>query len=173
VLGGLPDREQPGQRRFETRLWWALRSLDAGRPVFVESESRRIGMRQLPDAVLDALRGAECITIDMSFEDRVRLLRQDYRHFESAPERLAGQLRFLRELHGVERLSQWQRMAETGDWDELVASLLRDHYDPLYRRSLARNFGGGAARATLARIDGADEESFGRAARALAGTTSR
>lgn len=171
VLGGLPGREQPGQRRFETRLWWALRSLDPAWPVFVESESRRIGLRQLPDAMLEALRGARCITIEMEFDDRVRLLREDYRHFEAAPAQLAGQLQFLLELHGADRLRDWQRMAEAGDWDGLVASLLRDHYDPLYRRSLARNFGRGTAAGTLARIDGASDESFDRAARALAATS--
>lgn len=169
VLGGLPELPQPGQRRFETRLWWALRSLDPGCPIFVESESRRIGLRQLPDAMLEALRAAPCVTVQTRFEDRVRLLRQDYRHFEAAPRRLGDQLKLLRELHGAARLLEWETMAEQGRWDDLVAGLLREHYDPLYRRSLARNFGG-RGDSLVAAIESADDAGFDRAARALAAT---
>jgi len=167
VLGGLPGRPQPGQRHFETRLWWALRAFDPSLPVFVESESRRIGSRQLTDGLLDALRNAPCVLLEMSFEERVRLLRREYLHFEAAPERLFEQLRFLHELHGAARLGQWRELAMRGQWNELVAGLLRDHYDPLYRRSLARNFGNGSAAAVVLKIDGADERAFERAARQL------
>ena len=31
-------------------------------------------------------------------------------------------------------------MAAAADWDQLVAELLETHYDPMYARSLARNF---------------------------------
>jgi tRNA 2-selenouridine synthase len=173
VLGGLPGRPQPGQRHFETRLWWALRALDPSQPVFVESESRRIGSRQLPDGLLDAIRSAACVSIDMSFEERVRLLRQEYLHFEVAPERLFEQLRLLRELHGAARLGQWQELALRGQWSELVEALLRDHYDPLYRRSLARNFGGGSTAAVILKVDTADDAAFDRAAEQLAGAWRR
>lgn len=50
VLGGLPDRDQPTQRGFETALWQALGRLSPDRPVFVEAENRRIGKLHLPDA---------------------------------------------------------------------------------------------------------------------------
>ena len=31
-------------------------------------------------------------------------------------------------------------MAAAADWDRLVAELLETHYDPMYARSLSRNF---------------------------------
>ena len=52
VLGGLPDTPQPSQKAFDRQLWQALRAFDAQRPVFVESESRRVGALQLPDALV-------------------------------------------------------------------------------------------------------------------------
>src|SRR5215472_1873107 len=42
VLGGLPGTAQPSQKAFESGLCEALARLDPSRPVFVESESRRI-----------------------------------------------------------------------------------------------------------------------------------
>ncbi|MCF8206692.1 MAG: tRNA 2-selenouridine(34) synthase MnmH, partial [Methylotenera sp.] len=42
VLGALPDRSQPTQKGFDSALWDRLRQLDPARPVFVQSESRKI-----------------------------------------------------------------------------------------------------------------------------------
>ena len=52
VLGSLPGQGQPTQKAFDNRLWQALRRLDASRPVYVESESKKIGRLQLPDALI-------------------------------------------------------------------------------------------------------------------------
>ena len=41
ILGGLPGQPQPAQKHFDLQLWQALRLLDASRPVFVESESKK------------------------------------------------------------------------------------------------------------------------------------
>ena len=48
VLGGLPDAPQPTQKWFDSQLWNALRRFDPARPVWVESESRKIGVLHLP-----------------------------------------------------------------------------------------------------------------------------
>jgi tRNA 2-selenouridine synthase len=83
VLGALPDAPQPSQKAFDSGLWSALRGLDAARPVFVESESRKIGRITVPAALLDAMRGerSACIWIAMPEAARVELLLQDYGHF--------------------------------------------------------------------------------------------
>ena len=61
VLGALPDAPQPSQKRFETRLWQALREFDPARPVFVESESRTIGRLRVPEALLQRKSAATCL----------------------------------------------------------------------------------------------------------------
>ena len=55
VLGGAPHTVQPGQKAFETGLWSALRGFDPARPVWVESESRRIGRLHVPAALFERL----------------------------------------------------------------------------------------------------------------------
>jgi len=167
VLGGIPGHAQPGQRNFETRLWWTLGRFDPGRPVYVESESRKIGDLQLPDAMLDALRAAECVSLELPISQRIRLLREEYRHFEGAPQRLCEQLDCLAALHGAARVSLWKSLVTGGAWDELVASLLQEHYDPVYRRSLGKNFRRTADGMRL-NIASADGWAFEEAARQLA-----
>jgi len=155
VLGGLPDTPQPSQKRFDTLLWQALRGFDARRPVFVESESRRVGALQLPDALVARMREhARCVRVQMSDDARVQLLLQEYGFFAREPERFCALLDALVELQGKERVRRWQAMARAAQWPELFGELMREHYDPLYERSMQRNFAGLAAAPPLALADG-------------------
>jgi len=43
-------------------------------------------------------------------------------------------------LHGKKTIERWADAAKSGDWDGLVAELLELHYDPMYTRSIDRNF---------------------------------
>ncbi|TAJ83155.1 MAG: tRNA 2-selenouridine(34) synthase MnmH [Gallionellaceae bacterium] len=140
LLGNLPDQAQPAQKMFETRLWDALRRFDMQQPVFVEAESRKIGILSTPTTLLEAIRKAECIAIDASMQARVRLLMEDYAHFLHDTGSLKRALVPLLELHGHKIIEQWQEMAQQGEWAALVADLLSRHYDPAYQRSTGNNF---------------------------------
>jgi tRNA 2-selenouridine synthase len=166
VLGGLPSLPQPSQKRFESRLWEVLRAFDPGRPVFVESESRKVGNLRVPDELIGAMRASECVRIDLPLAERVKLLREEYAFFEQQPERLAALLDCLRPLHGAVRVDLWKTLVGGGQWDDVVERLLVDHYDPAYARSIRRNFLQ-AADADAVRIDRAEPEAFARAARDL------
>jgi len=148
VLGNLPGAPQPAQKMFETRLWDALRRLDPQRPVFVEAESKKIGQLQVPDALLETMRAAECIRIEAPTEARVRFLIEEYGHFLADPATLKAQLDCLVALHGREVIGRWRAAADRGEWPALVADLLENHYDPAYRKSTHRNY----ARLDAARV---------------------
>lgn len=167
VLGALPQSPQPTQKRFETRLWWALRQFDPRRPVFVESESRKVGQLRLPDALIEHMRAAECIRLQLDVGARVRLLRDEYAHFEADVPALLRQLDCLVGLHGHERVERWKQLAKARRWDDMVRLLLEEHYDPAYRRSLERNFRQ-SAQALEIRLDSESEADFARAAAILA-----
>jgi len=77
VLGALPGEPQPSQKQFETRLWSLLKTLDRSRPVFVESESRLIGRLRVPEALLQHMRCAPCVRVEMPLAQRVSLLMED------------------------------------------------------------------------------------------------
>jgi tRNA 2-selenouridine synthase len=145
VLGDLPDAPQPSQKLFETRLWDRLRRLDPDLPVFVEAESKKIGQLQVPDALLETMRAGECIRIEAPLGARVGFLIAEYRHFLVDRIQLKAQLDCLVALHGRERIGAWQRLADRGEWEQLVEELLVTHYDPAYRRSTQKNYAGLAA----------------------------
>ena len=166
VLGGLPDRPQPSQKAFDTQLWQTLRGFDALRPVFVESESRRVGALQLPDSLVERMREhSRCLRVEMNDPARVRLLLQEYGFFAQDVERFCALLDALVELQGKERVKRWQAMARAGQWAEVFDELMRQHYDPLYERSMKRNFAG---LDTAALVELADGEPAARASAAHA-----
>lgn len=163
VLGGLPAEPQPTQKRFESLVWHTLCQFSTERVVYVESESKKIGNLRVPDALMDAMRASPCIAVDLSQEDRVRLLMQEYPHFIAEPVKLNQQLECLISLHGHEKIAHWQSMANEGRIENLVAQLLSMHYDPAYLRSIARNFPQ-YANARKVAIAGISAEAFGNAA---------
>jgi tRNA 2-selenouridine synthase len=140
VLGNLPDEPQPSQKRFESLIWEKLRKFDLERPVFVESESKKVGNLRVPDAVMTMMRASPCVSLTLSRPNRVRLLMEDYVHFMNDPALLNAQLEHLVQLHGRAKIDAWHEMANTGRMPELVDELLVDHYDPAYIRSIDRNF---------------------------------
>lgn len=168
MLGDLPEGPQPSQRWFESQLWAALEAFDPARPVYVESESRRIGTVQLPDALLFAMRAAACIVVEMPMPLRVALLKEDYAHFLGDADLLNMRLSGLLELHGRKLLDEWREAAVARRWDALVGDLLVRHYDPMYRRSIGKNYPN-VTEARVAVPQGIDEASLRALARQLDG----
>jgi len=154
VLGPLPGQPQPSQKAFETALWTAMRSFDTARPVWAESESRTIGRLRVPEPLLARLRASPCVALEMPLPARVQLLLQDYGHFVLDTESFCERLAALRELRGGETVARWQAMAREGRHAEVVEELLLQHYDPIYLRSMSRNYAGFDHARALPLLDG-------------------
>jgi tRNA 2-selenouridine synthase len=167
VLGNLPERAQPSQKMFESRVLAALAPLDRARPVYVEGESRKIGQLQVPAALIETMRASDCVLLEAGLETRVALLMDEYRHFFADPAALGTQLDCLAELHGRERIEGWKQLVARGDWRAFVARLLEEHYDPAYRRSAARNFVR-LPEAEILQVRSADDAAFEQLAERIA-----
>jgi tRNA 2-selenouridine synthase len=140
LLGELPDCPQPGQRQFETSLFSAIRELDAAQPVFVEAESRRIGQRDLPASLMQAMHRGQCVRVQVAMPKRVEFLLQDYEHLFATPDHFKHQLGYLVSLHGHKTIDTWQAMIDDDRRAELFQVLMECHYDPAYRRSSNSHF---------------------------------
>jgi tRNA 2-selenouridine synthase len=166
VLGAYPDRPQPAQKLFESRIWFALKNFNPNRPIFVESESKKIGNLHTPEELLNRMRAATCINLHAAVPVRVELLKQEYAHFLKDAELLNQKLNCLTPIQGKEQVEKWKELARSGQWEELTSELLVRHYDPAYTRSLERNFPGALTGASL-ELSAADPENFSRLARQL------
>ena len=155
VLGLVPGRPQPTQKAFETAIWDTLRRLDPARPVYVESESRKIGQLRVPEALIERMRlESACLHIEMPQPARLALLLEDYAFFADDPELFCAQLEALVEVRGHETVAAWQAAARAGRWAEVYADLMQRHYDPMYLKSMQRNFRGFEQATPLPLADG-------------------
>ncbi|HEV7390339.1 MAG TPA: tRNA 2-selenouridine(34) synthase MnmH, partial [Burkholderiales bacterium] len=71
VLGNMPYEPQPTQKMFDSLVWNELRGFDPDRPVFVESESKKIGRLRVVDALIDAMWASECLVLEAPVSVRV------------------------------------------------------------------------------------------------------
>ena len=140
VLGNLPDAAQPSQKLFESRVWHALQGFDPSRPVYVEAESKKIGMLRVPNALIASMWVGETIVLEAEVTTRVALLKEEYVHFLHDPVRLNTQLECLISLHGRDIIQRWTTMAHEGAWDTLTEELLIRHYDPSYTRAIVKHY---------------------------------
>ena len=140
VLGMIPGVAQPSQKAFDSRVWTALRSFDPARPVFIESESKKVGNVAVPDGLIEVMRASPCLRIDLPEDERVALLLEDYDFFVRDIEFFCQRLTALSESRGKATVQDWQARSRSGDVASVVRDLLVKHYDPGYLQSMRRNF---------------------------------
>jgi tRNA 2-selenouridine synthase len=142
---------QPAQATFEHRLMLPLLLGDQPR-LLVEDESRNVGRVHLPGPLHEVVRSAPLLVLEESLEGRVRRIHHAYaleparmHGGEAALAALVAAVGRLRRRLGAEPT---QRMAAALEdayaqnaWDDVEAfrpviePLLRDYYDPLYRKA--------------------------------------
>ncbi len=140
VLGAVPGLPQPTQKRFDTLVWQTLRQFDRTRPVFIESESRKVGNLTLPLALVEAMRASPCLNLVLPDAQRVALLLEDYDYFVRDSELFCERLQVLAEFLGKVVVDGWTDSVRAGHIEPVVQALLTQHYDPAYRKSMQRNF---------------------------------
>jgi tRNA 2-selenouridine synthase len=140
VLGAIPGSPQPTQKRFDTLVWQSLRSLDSRRPVYIESESKKVGNLAVPEPLIEAMRKATCLNLVLPDAQRVALLMEDYDFFVRDTESFCQRLQVLAEFRGKALVQEWQNSVRCGQVAPVVQSLLSQHYDPVYLQSMRRNF---------------------------------
>ena len=135
LFGALPDKPQPSQKMFESRLLAALEALDLSRPVVVEAESSKVGERMIPPVLWRAMQAAPRIELRAPREERVRYLVEAYRDIVERPELVRAALERLPQRPGRRRMADWMGLVEEGRAEALTEVLIELHYDPAYDRS--------------------------------------
>ncbi|MEM7554589.1 MAG: tRNA 2-selenouridine(34) synthase MnmH [Cyanobacteria bacterium P01_A01_bin.84] len=131
---------QPSQKRFDSLLIQALQRLNPEKVVWVESESNKIGKVYLPKSLWQKMKSASCIEIQLSMQQRVQFLIQEYPHLIHNPDILKVKLEGLKSRYGWKKILQWYNMIDDREWQTLFQDFLLSHYDPSYDHSMQRDF---------------------------------
>ena len=135
LLGSEPDKPQPSQRLFESRLCQSLKSCDPQQHIFIEAESNKIGNIHVPPALWAAMRAAPSIRVTAPMAARVSFLQREYAHMIQNPAMIMPLLSKLKHRHSAAQLAAWSALIDQQDWHPFIESLLDAHYDPAYQRS--------------------------------------
>src|SRR5882672_2985693 len=168
LIGDLPGIAQPTQKWFDSLVVEKLSRFDPSRPIWVESESKKIGAIQVPSALLETMRTAHIFSLSAPMAERVALWREDYGHFERDLDGMMDRLRHLRPLVGGDEFSRWQSLATERRAPELFQRLMEAHYDPAYAHSIRKNFPS-VAQASKVELRRLDRKSLLERARQLHG----
>ncbi|WP_017655902.1 tRNA 2-selenouridine(34) synthase MnmH [Fortiea contorta] len=131
---------QPSQKYFETLLLEQLQKFNPHQPVWVESESPKIGKVFLPPALWEQMQLANCVEVQLPITARVEFLLQEYPHLVAHPDILQRKIEKLQPRCGWEKFSQWYQLINAGKWELFVKDILQSHYDLTYKKSIKRYF---------------------------------
>ena len=128
--------EQPSQKAFESALASALCRLDPARPVLVEAESSKIGQILIPPSLWEGMKVAPWIEVSAPLEARTDYLLRAYDDILSDKATLHACLAPLKAHRGEALVARWIGFSSAGDKRALTRSLMEDHYDLAYAKSM-------------------------------------
>ncbi len=140
VLGAVPGCPQPSQKRFDTLVWDCLRRFNPQQPVYIESESKKVGNVAVAQALIERMRASPCLDLVLPMPQRVALLIEDYDDFVQNRALFCERLDALTQARGKVVIQAWKDAVMAGRTPDVVRELLTAHYDPTYTESMQRNF---------------------------------
>jgi len=129
---GLPD--QPGQEMFENILSLELRAAETTRrAIWVEDESQRIGLVNLPNEFWKTMRCSPIYFLDIPFEERLKQIVKEYGNLNQ--EKMIGAIGRISEKLGHLNAKTAILLLKEGKISESFTILLR-YYDKFYFKAL-------------------------------------
>ncbi len=137
AFGAFGQPEQPSQEMFENILALELKMVSAkagsDKSIWMEDESQRIGLINLPNAFWDSMRKAPLYFLELSFEQRLDYILADYGKFEK-DKLISSIIRIQKRLGPLETKTAVNHLLE--DNIKECFRILLWYYDKYYDRSL-------------------------------------
>ncbi|MEP7108735.1 MAG: tRNA 2-selenouridine(34) synthase MnmH [Ferruginibacter sp.] len=148
AFGALGEKPQPSQELFENLLAGQLSAVsqkivaseeacslsnDLAGAIYMEDESQRIGLLNIPNELWNTMRNSSLVFIDIPFEERLDYLTEEYGRFEK--ENLVNAIiRIQKRLGGLETKTAINHLLEN-NYKECFRVLLK-YYDKCYGKAL-------------------------------------
>jgi tRNA 2-selenouridine synthase len=136
AFGNLGEPAQPSQEMFENKLAMELVKLSnkkTNQPIWLEDESMRIGLVNIPKAFFAQMRLAPLCFLDIPFAERLKHIVQGYGQHKQ-DELISTILRIQKKLGGLETKTAINHLVEKEI--EPAFSILLKYYDKLYLKGL-------------------------------------
>ena len=135
LLGRELDKNQPSQRYFETLLHDKIFEFDSNFPIYLESESSKIGNLHIPNKIWEKFSDSERILLEVPLNERVKFLLNEYDHLTKQKDLLKPFLKGMVGRYSNKIINYWEELILNNDWEKFVGEILENHYDPKYKFS--------------------------------------
>ena len=145
AFGSIGLEEAYNQKYFESLLWEELKRKDkAGRKIFVEAESKRIGNSVIPKFFYTEMKKGEDLILKADIEKRVENIYLEYikdinKDIDEFTRRVLESLKAIKKYiikkAGKECYQNLIKLAKDENFKELTKILLLNYYDPMYEHS--------------------------------------
>ncbi len=142
AFGALGEKPQPSQEMFENLLAEKLQVILnqtalPGVEIFIEDESQRIGVLNIPDCFWKQMRTNQVVFFEIPFEERLSYLTEEYGKFDKAA-LVNATIRIQKRLGGLETKQAVNYLLK--DNQRECFRILLKYYDKYYEKGLvARN----------------------------------
>ena len=140
ALGGDEKLPQPSQKKFERNIFKLIESFDPKMPIFLESESSRIGDLQVPAKLWSLMKNSSLIEVEIPHDKRIELLTNEYQHLIDDKNLLLTKLEKIKHLKSSSVFENWVNLINEGNITNFVDSILKDHYDQAYLNSRKKTY---------------------------------
>lgn len=129
---GAVNGPQPGAKMFQNRLMHAFEATDASHPVFIESESKKIGRLVVPNALYAMMHEGLRVEVTAPLKQRVeRIMRMyekiDDTFFYASMDKIAP---YIKRTAKEDTLTAYRQ----GDLAKVAEILLVEYYDVVYKK---------------------------------------
>lgn len=132
AFGYYVDREQPTNEMIYNEIVVQLSRMNLSKPVFLESESKKIGSREVPDVLFAKMQQAYLMTIQSSLNDRIERIVEGYSDLPK--EMLIEAFGKIEKRLGSKEAQDAIDLVREGDYSEATRIALK-YYDKAYAKS--------------------------------------
>ncbi len=119
---------------FDSLLLAELERVNQGDYFVVECESKRIGNLYLPECLYEAMQVGYKVLVKTPLALRVSRLCEEYVQEDNAAsvKALIASMQRLQKQCGQRKIAEWTEQLEQGDFPNVIETLLKEYYDPIY-----------------------------------------
>jgi tRNA 2-selenouridine synthase len=136
LLGSNPYMSQPSQKLFESQIYIELKKIKEKKPIFIESESSKIGNLFLPSILLNKIKSSPAIEINSNINSRVNFLLKDYKTYLNQKNSFSELFTYAKSKLGSKVVTKWKQSYKKKEWKNLAFQLITEYYDSLYSHNL-------------------------------------
>lgn len=134
ILGDIPNKTQPSQKKFESKIWFSLYDPKYKCDFWAESESNRIGKLFVPKNLFLKMIEGKVFNISVPKRNRVKFILKDYQYLINDNDSLFRSLKVLQRFLSNKSYKNLTELIKEKKYDNFVSELLDLHYDRVYSK---------------------------------------